>query len=455
MGPRSRRRDDSFLSAARRDPTILTDATTPTNGPAHRGAVPTLLWLLALFVLVALHVWFPRVDVEPLNDTFSADIGGRSAIFQFAKRRWSDVERNLEPLHRYVEWLDPETTLCLLGPARYPNPREWETLLTWVDEGGSLLLAARWDDPEIDIPGLVAKIRSKEEKKGKGSGTKDRGKEKKNVDLREMLGIEKSTGPGEPVQTTLIPEGSLLWRSRGVIEAAGSDPLVKTVSGPQVVRIHHGEGTIVLCASDQVFSNAALLDREQPNALLAVRLLETTGADQPIVFDESLNATGTPRVVGLLLDPHLRPITLQLLIILVVFGWRGGRRFGGLLPVEATPRHDLADHTDSLGNLYYKAHAGTTALKAYRDQLRMQLRLHAAAEGDPRRLAPLAARSGLAVAEIRKLLAEVDRAVERPKLTRRDAAQLIRRLARLRGPAAGERRQRTENREQTADAGGR
>src|SRR5262249_29827733 len=159
--------------------------------------------------------------------------------------RWSDVERNVEPLHRYVEWLDPETTLCLLGPARYPNPREWEVLLTWVDEGGSLLLAARWDDPEVDIPGLMAKIRSKEPKKEQEDESKGKDGKRKgaNAELREMLGSEKHTIPAEPVETDLVPAGAVLWRSRGAIEAAGSDPLVKTVSGLQVVRIHHGEGT--------------------------------------------------------------------------------------------------------------------------------------------------------------------------------------------------------------------
>jgi len=43
------------------------------------------------------------------------------------------------------------------------------------------------------------------------------------------------------------------------------------------VRLNYGNGTIVLLASDYIFSNAALYERERQNGLLAVKLLQAAG----------------------------------------------------------------------------------------------------------------------------------------------------------------------------------
>ena len=85
------------------------------------------LWLAALAATLSLQFWFPRIDVGPLNDTYSVEIGGRNAFFQLAERRFSYVDRNIESLTRIREWLEPENTLCILGPARAPREEEWKT----------------------------------------------------------------------------------------------------------------------------------------------------------------------------------------------------------------------------------------------------------------------------------------------------------------------------------------
>ncbi len=178
--------------------------------------------------------------------------------------------------------------------------------------------------------------------------------------------------------------------------------------------------------------------------MLAVKLLQAAGPSDVLLFDESLNATGTPRVVGVLLDPAVRPATVQLLVVLVVFGWRGNRRFGALLPKSAPARHDVADHTNSLGNLYYKAHHSKGALREYLEQLRTELHLRYARGHEPRVLQPIAQRAGMSVEEMQRLLAAAEAAAGKPNLSRRDAAAFIRRLAHLRqaarrdaGPQAG------------------
>jgi len=423
-------------------------------------------WILVLGVALSLHLWFPRIDSEPLNDTYSADVGGRNAFYQLTEHRAPSVERNLEPLYRAVDRLDTDLVLCLLGPARYPTEREWWGLLDWVAEGGHLLFAARWDDSHVEIPDLEAEVElygkvsdktsaATDKSAGEGPPSKEEQKQPEGqqadgagsiaaesnpaTDSSEEKKIPEKTADETRIETTLVPPDHLKWESRGVVvlePGSEAEVLARNTHGPQVVRLAYGEGTIVICASDQLFSNASLFDRKHQNGVLAARILESAGAGRPVVFDESLNASGTPQVVGLLLDPHLRPMTIQLLVILVIFGWRGGRRFGRLLPRGAGARHNLSDHTDALGNLFYKTKNGLGALGAYLEQLKRQLRLHLTVERDVRSLWPLAQRSGMSVEEVKNLLSEAEALAGRPTLKRREAAAMILRLSKLRKPVA-------------------
>ena len=422
------------------------------------------VWLAVLAAALVLQVWFPRVDAGPLNDTYNVDVGGRNAFYQYARRLASrgvlvSAERNHEQLAALLDGYGPDSTLCLLGPARYPTPREWNALLRWVHSGGKLLLAARWEDAELTIPEVNVHVKStkpkveidifgggrkrkpKREKPSEDSAPKDDPATKTEKDAGQIAADESkadSSTPASPaglVWSSLLADANFTWKTDGLIEAPGAEVLVKSGESPQAVRLHYGTGTIMLLASDYIFSNAALNERERHNGLLAVKLLEAAGPGDQILFDESLNATGTPRVVGVLLDPVLRPATVQLLVILVIFGWQGNRRFGGLLPKAAPARHDVADHTNSLGNLYYKAHHSKGVLREYLDQLRTELHLRYSRGHEQRVLQPIAARTKMSVEEVQRLLASAEASARKPRLSRREAAFFIRRLAHLRQAA--------------------
>lgn len=404
--------------------------------------VASALWLAVLAAALALHVWFPRIDPGAVNDTYNVDVGGRNAFFQFAQRRTPYATRNHESLANAVAWLDEDTTVCLLGPARYPSQNEWSALLGWVQRGGKLLFAARWDDAALAIPGIDARVTSKEKKSIFEELQTRQSRDSKNAPVggRKKAEADKSADdeestPSGPLWTSLTPDANFTWKTEGAIDAPGAEVLVKTGESPQVVRIHYGGGTIILAASDYIFSNTALFDHDHRNGVLAVKLLEAAGTADAVLFDESLNETGTQRVVGILLDPALRPATLQFIVILVLFGWRGNRRFGGLLPYLAPARHDVADHTNSLGNLYYKAHHATGVLREYLEQLRTELKLRYVAGREQRVLAAIARNTKVAVEEVQRTLTEAEAAARKPKLSRREAAANIRKLARLRQPA--------------------
>lgn len=392
----------------------------------------SVVGLLGLAAVLSLQVWFPNVEAGQINDSYSVEVGGRNALYQFVKRRIPYVARSQESLVAATQSLEVDDVLCLLGPARYPTAREWEAVLEWVHNGGHLLIAARWDDPEFEIPSLKAKVFEPNKK----SNSKSPGLEKLFGKTHEPRAIssdrETVRKSGSGLWTPLLSQGQVDWRSEGVVEAPGGEVLLQAGTTEQVVRVAHGAGQIVIASSDYIFSNASLAEQNTENGALAVKLLQAAGADQGVVFDESLNTTGTPRVVGVLLSPLLRPIAVQLLVVLVVFGWRGNRRFGSLLPQSASARHDIADHTNALGNLYYKVKDGAGVLRSYLEQLRGQLRLRFIAGHEERQLAALAQRTGLTSGEIFQLLTGAEKAAKSPVLSRREAAAQIRALAKLR-----------------------
>jgi hypothetical protein len=402
------------------------------------GRLKAVVWLAILAVILSLQIWFPRIDSQ-VNDTYNVDNGGRNALFQFVSRRLPDVSRNHEQLPTRLTWMSTQETLCILGPARTPSPREWEAILNWVSRGGSLVFAAKWNKPECSIPRIGVAVDSTvaSQTEPKSRPDKDKGKATANPP-ENTPPKESAEAPPTPQQTPIDTKTALTanlaytWKSNGKIRAPGADVLVASHAGLQAARLRHGTGTIVLTASDYIFSNTALFEENQQNGLLVVRLLEAAGTSDALVFDESLNETGTPRVVGLLLDPVLRPATVQVAALLAVFGWYGSRRFGPLLPKARKPRHDVSDHTNSLGNLYYRAHHGTGVLREYFEQLKTELKLRFSVARESRQLRSIAERANLTPEEVQARLKNAEAAVKKQGLPRHVAAGHIRKLAVLR-----------------------
>lgn len=376
------------------------------------------LWLAGLALLLSLHFWFPPITSGPPQDTYSARAEGKKAFYRLAQRRFWGVARNTQSFDAFVRKLDEnyetEAVLCLLGPARYPTPREWETLLDWVQSGGRLILAARAEDGELALEELNIQIAPLADAA---------------ADAGDESGPDQSPSS---VTTTLLDEADLEWNSNQAV-LGGTTTLVSSRGTQQAVRQTYGNGQIVIVATDDIFSNASLGVGD--NSVLAFRLLEAAGAIDTVYFDESLNASGTPKVVGLLLEPFLRPVTVQLLVALWVFGWWRSRRFGPLLPRSVTARRNIVDHTDTVGILHYKARGGAVAVRSYLQQLVMELRLKYFKGHEERVLEPLAGRLGTDVGELKQWLDRAEAASRVDNPDRREAGEIIRKLAEIRWAA--------------------
>jgi hypothetical protein len=442
------------------------------------------LWLLLLGAVLSLQLWFPNLDSEQ-HDTYSVEVAGRKALYELADAqrvsgRLPPVRRNLDSFSRALQRIPETGTYCLLGPSRYPTSGEWKTLLNWVQQGGVLLVAARWDNPELSVEELGVKIRipkakdppaksgttptkaattpspEKSESKPANAVPDDAEKKEPNAAEKSSQKEQATSSPGNKSSSgkksvaakkaqekqlnvlgtfhnTLHPDGKLDWNSAAEISAPGGEVLARVDDQPQIVQMQHGEGTILFVASDYIFSNDALFAPGKDNAFLAYRILETVSANREVlIFDEFLNTTGTPKVVGLLLNNALRPLTLQLLALLVLLALTGTRRFGGLLPRSAPARHDITEHVNALGLLYYRVNNSRALLGALLDQVRHELRLRGDKFPDPQTWAALAQRLRQDPAVMKQLLTDVGAAVQDPKLTRRRGSALLRELSELR-----------------------
>lgn len=365
------------------------------------------LWMAALLLLVLLHFWSPPLGRGVSHDSYSISAQGKKAFYYLAREHsWRTVARNTESLAQLVSSLEPPETLCILGPARPPTSGEWRLILDWVAEGGQLVYAAR---PAGEAARTIEPL-----------------------DI-EFAPLDTEDEDSAIVATDLLAGGDLLWQTDQEIVDPEGDVLVTYDGTVQAVARDYGEGRVVIVATDFIFSNLSLAHGD--NGVLAFRLLEEAGDPFWVHFDESLNMTGVPKVVGLLLDPLFRPLTVQLLLLLTVFGWWGSRRFGPLLPRAVRARHNIVDHTDTMGTLYWKSGDGAGVLRLYYRQFISELRLRHHKGREERVLEPIARRMGLEVRDVRKTLREATKTARDPSADRRAAADHIRRLAVIRQAA--------------------
>jgi hypothetical protein len=225
---------------------------------------------------------------------------------------------------------------------------------------------------------------------------------------------------------------SIPWASTSnlKLERGGSaNQILVTVGGRvQAVRRRTGAGSATFVASDFVFQNEAMFDPKLRQ--VASKLFELCRPYGRIYFDESLSSSGTPRVLGILFSPMFRPISLQLLLIAVVFGWWGSMRFGPAILPKSTDRRAIVEHAQALGNMHFQVGTTSHALRSYFEYFRGVAQVPG---GRIDKVAGvLAARSGIEQSEVERLLNETQKAIQAPNLASGTAATLIQQLANLR-----------------------
>lgn len=386
-----------------------------------------LLFIGLVIILCGLQFWFPQFP-GPANDSHSTSADGKRALYELCGSFYRRVQRNSLPLRRWAAEQQEvqtgvrspyNTVLCMIGAQRVPTEREWEALLPWVAAGGRVVFAVsssefwmREPGDNVNVPGLNPPVQI------------------------EPWGDLISEGPNDAIRrtgihTSIAAGDQLAWYSTGQVSWEGGEVILDVEGVPQVVAYRYGAGELLVAASDWVFTNQSLDYGD--NSVVALKLLDPQAERMRVVFDESLNRSGTPKVVGLLLDPEFRPATLQLLLITVLFCWWHSYRFGPW-HVEVGREHaSIVDHTNTVGALSFRAQGGAWALKAYLRQLRHELGLKG--KETRRLLEPVAVRMNRSVGSLVKLLNRAARLMRQSQLDRRSAAEVISQLAQLRAAA--------------------
>ncbi len=398
-------------------------------------------WLIAvLFVILLGFSWLPGRARDKL-DSYSPTPRGKSAFYALVQRYVKETSRQESRLigHRRADTAGLRT-LVILGPARYPKESEWKRLHAWVAKGNTLVFAARLADPLVELKGFGLHIVPA---RSLGSEPPKMGADKKKmgVDADKKKGagashvVKVRTTKLELKIKTKLVVGNVRWFSAGCIKIDPSVKprvrvLVESDGGDQAVVAAVGKGRIVVVASDEIFVNQShLLGDDHP--VLAYRLFEQRGVTGPVVFDEYLNITGTPKVFGLLFEAMLRPITLQVLLVAALFGWWGSRRFGPPMPPANPPRRSIVEHAEALGNLHFRAGTGARAVAAYLEYWRAEMHLAGAESTQQHQIAVIARRAGSEPHDVEQLLRVASAVAQQQGVAAAQAAHIIRELSRI------------------------
>ncbi len=365
-----------------------------------------------------------------MDDSYSSSASGKKAFYLLLETETFGAERNRVPLNVLIQSLDYDETLCLLGPARYPSPLEWASLLAWVEEGGRLVIAANHEHPEFEIVPLDIRVSYLDETERENI---PRAKSEKMNEARLSFSQNEVHGLLESQATTVFSDApSIIWETNAQVESPTGETLISAGETKQAVKLRHGIGEIVVAASSELFSNQSMVDG---GSVPAYRLIEAAGAADYVVVDEALNASGTSKVVALLIDPTFRPLTIQLLITLLIFGWWRSTRFGPILSSHILPRHNIVSHTDNVGNLHYKKGNGRFLLYAYVKQLFTQLHLRNFRGEEHRVIDPIARRMKKDPQQIKSFLKQAAKHTKSEKIDRHQMGDLIRQLSEIRQAA--------------------
>lgn len=106
-------------------------------------------WGLTAALLVVLQFWWLPGEDGSASDSYSTTVDGKLGLYRTLSQLFPRVERDallVVPIDR--------ACLVLTSPDRYPNDQEQSQLYNFVYNGGTLVFAPNWDDPECEMRSL-------------------------------------------------------------------------------------------------------------------------------------------------------------------------------------------------------------------------------------------------------------------------------------------------------------
>lgn len=367
--------------------------------------------------------------------TYGSGPDGTRALYLLTERMGARPQRWAEELGNLPEG----AMLVALGSCDQRMRRdmgriEREELKRWIERGGVLVVAGVEDyvtidgfgvtlegDPETCRPssGLLRILEAANERDAGLPESFERDPAGTYEEVTEEDGpppARMAVGVAPPFEA-LIPIGMRRAIDVEVAGAARSTTLL-ALDGPNGrpvgVRVDVGRGAVIALASASMFSNADLAS--QGGGVLFARLVREEAPRGPILFDEYHLGVGERRsMMRYLRQIGGTAIVVQLLLLVALFVWRSGARFGAPKIDPAPEPAGTASYVGGVAALYAKAGDPQGAARiVVRRALARISSFHRLGTIDPVRMADLLeARKNRAAAEAVRMLTERQ---DRPKL---------------------------------------
>ena len=312
----------------------------------------------------------------------AADLGGSltspsgsQGVVELLRQRDIEVSYRLEELSTITD----DVGVLVVLPGGAPEDGEWDSLIEWVTNGGTLVLAGEL--PSDDRVG----IRHLEDHSGRA----------------RLTGAWRFESMLEGLDLQ-VPSGEAIVVDSGGLEALPM--LVREGSNEPLYGVHGslGRGEIIALADDHLFTNIALAVGDNGEAV--ARILKGRGSVQ--ICNRWTGAAARSPFESVH-RARLTPLIAQLLVLLaLLFLWKG-IAFGRLRDPADKTRRRFADHVRAVGLQYARARASAHALGVYARWAleRLRERVPRGRQSDLDELADkLAVRSGWGVEEIASLL---------------------------------------------------
>ena len=315
-------------------------ATAPSER-AYRAVLDRVVPLVSRAVAVALFCFglSAVISCSPLaaEETRAGGVAttpsGTQALLELLTEHKFEAKRRAETLDE----LTGTETLVLLSGASL-DAAVWTHLLSWVDDGGRLVLAGVVSLP----PELGVKL---------ALGTTQ----------TTVIEIDEDSSFGG-VKTMRVPPGAELQRADGDTRDV-PNPLLLRGEATYATSFDRAKGHIVVFADDRLFCNAALAVGD--NAAFLVALFESMPFPRQIEIVDAWTGVGAKTPFAAVEHANLGPVILQLFALLTLFYLWKGIPFARLRDPPSETRRAFADHARALGLAYGRARASRHVLGLY------------------------------------------------------------------------------------------
>ena len=341
--------------------------------------------VIALFCLgfSAIVSCSPVAAADARSDSIATAPSGTQALLDLLTAHKFEVKRRSETLDKLTE----TKTLVLLSGASL-DAATWAHLLSWVDEGGRLVLAGVVSlPPELGLKLAVGETQT------------------------SVIDMDASSH-FRGVKTLRAPPGAEIHRADGEARDV-PNPLLFRVDATYATSFDRGLGHLVVFADDRLFCNAALAVGD--NGAFLVGLFESMPFPRQIEIVDAWTGMGAETPFAAVAHANLLPVILQLFALLALLYLWKGIPFARLRDPPAETRRAFADHARALGLAYGRARASKHVLGLYSSWALDRLRERVQRSGR-QGLLPLAeaiaTRTGRPEGEVMRVLVEASSARE-------------------------------------------